>query len=75
MATIYVLQKLKVGDFHCLLKTLKYKYCAKFGHVQNKSKTYRPSIHNLNVIIVSFPDQKKSARKNRSWLDLSSYKS
>ena len=30
MAIQHISQKLKVGLFHCLLKTLKYKYCPKF---------------------------------------------
>ena len=28
--TTYIQQKLKLGHFHCLLKTLSYKYCPKF---------------------------------------------
>ena len=52
-------QKLKVGNSHCLLKTLKYKYCP----VQNKFVTYRPGIYNLQTRTVTFPDQEKLRQK------------
>ena len=46
--TTYIYQKLKLGHFHCLLKTLKYIYILQnFGHVQIKSIIYRQNIYNL----------------------------
>ena len=49
--------KLKVGHFYCLLKTLNYNIAQNFGHVQNKSITYRPGIYNLQTRTLTFPDQ------------------
>ena len=45
--------------FHCLLKTLKYKYCPKFRTSPNKSIIYRPGIYNVQTRNATFPDQEK----------------
>ena len=52
--------KLKVGHFYCLLKTLNYNIAQNFGHVQNKSITYRPGIYNLQTRTLTFKPSNKT---------------
>ena len=54
--TIYLTKALKVGHFHCYLKTFKYKYCPKFGACPKWK-------YNLQPRIVTSPDQEKLLEK------------
>ena len=55
--------KLKVGHFHCLLKTLNINIVQNLGYVKNKIIIYKPGMYNLQTRTVTFPDQEKLLEK------------